>query len=168
MIHVCSLTRLHETVEETGARHVVTLLGHGDNVQRPTGVTAENHLWLRMHDIAMPLDGHFPPESEHVEQLISFVRRWDRGAPLVVHCFAGISRSTAAAFVTVCALSPQRSEETVAWAMRHASPTATPNMRIVTLADRLLQRDGRMVAAIEAIGAGEFAPEGVPFQLDLK
>jgi len=35
MIHVCSLSRLHRTVEETGARHVVTLLKDTDLVQRP-------------------------------------------------------------------------------------------------------------------------------------
>ena len=34
MIHVCSLARLHETVEATGARHVVTLLKDTDRVER--------------------------------------------------------------------------------------------------------------------------------------
>ena len=66
----------------------------------------------------------------------------------MVHCYAGISRSTAGAFVTACALNPQRDEMTIARALRDASPTATPNIRIVSLADRMLGRDGRMVAAI--------------------
>ena len=38
MIHVCSLARLHDTVNETGARHIVTLLRIVDRVQRPTTV----------------------------------------------------------------------------------------------------------------------------------
>ena len=42
----------------------------------------------------------------------------------------------------------------IAQALRRASPTATPNIRIVSLADRLLGRDGRMIAAIETIGRG--------------
>ena len=88
------------------------------------------------------------------QSLIAFVRGWDRGTPLVVHCWAGISRSTAAAFVAVCALNPERDERDIAWAIRRASPTATPNLRIVALADEMLERDGRMVAAIEAIGRG--------------
>jgi predicted protein tyrosine phosphatase len=41
-------------------------------------------------------------------------------------------------------------------------------MRIVTLADRMLGRDGRMVAAVDSIGRGEMAYEGVPFRLDLE
>jgi len=52
--------------------------------------------------------------------------------------------------------------------LRRASPTATPNIRIVSLADRLLGRQGRMVAAIETIGRGLMATEGTPFRLDLE
>ena len=154
MIHVCSLSRLHETVEDTGARHIVSLLGDEARVERPTSIAPENHLWLRLHDIAAPLDGYIAPGKAHVAELISFVRGWDRRTPLVVHCFAGISRSTASAYTAVCALNPQRGEHSIAQALRLASPTATPNSRIVSLADKLLGRDGRMIAAIETIGRG--------------
>jgi predicted protein tyrosine phosphatase len=168
MIHVCSLARLHETVEDTGARHVVSLLADEDRIDRPRGVVQENHLWLRLHDISTPLDGYIMPDEAHVADLLKFVRRWDRRAPLVVHCYAGISRSTASAFASVCALNPHRDEASIAQDLRRASPTATPNIRIVSLADRLLGRDGRMVAAIETIGRGTMALEGNPFRLKLE
>jgi predicted protein tyrosine phosphatase len=168
MIHVCSLARLHETVEDTGARHIVSLIGDEARVERPGAITEENHLWLRLHDISAPIDGYIMPDEEHIADLLRFVRRWDRRAPLVVHCYAGISRSTASAFASVCALNPQRDEESIAQALRHASPTATPNILIVSLADRLLGREGRMVTAIETIGRGALAAEGAPFQLDLE
>ena len=51
--------------------------------------------------------------------------------------------------------------------IRRASRTAQPNARIVSIADRLLKRDGRMVRAIETIGPGHAAMEGDPFRLDL-
>jgi predicted protein tyrosine phosphatase len=168
MIHVCSLARLHTTVEDTGARHVVSLLGDEAPIDRPSAIAEENHLWLRMHDISAPLDGYILPEEDQVAHLLTFVRRWDRSAPLVVHCYAGISRSTASAYSAVCALNPHRDEIGIAQALRRASPTATPNIRIVSLADRLLGRDGRMIAAIETIGRGETAVEGNPFRLDLE
>jgi predicted protein tyrosine phosphatase len=168
MIHVCSLARLHETVEDTGARHVVSLLGDEMTVSRPAGVAPENHLWLRLHDISAPLDGYIVPDEEHIADLLQFVRGWDRRAPLVVHCFAGISRSTAGAFASVCALNPHRDEAGIAQALRAASPTATPNIRIVSIADKLLGRDGRMVAAIETIGRGIMAEEAMPFRLDVE
>jgi len=168
MIHVCSLARLHETVEDTGARHVVSLIGDETRLERPTNIAPENHLWLRLHDISTPLDGHIMPGEEHVAELLDFVRDWDRRAPLVVHCYMGISRSTASAFTTVCALNPRRDVDDIAQALRRASPTATPNIRIVSIADRLLGRDGRMVAAIETIGRGIMTVEATPFRLDLE
>jgi predicted protein tyrosine phosphatase len=167
MIHVCSLARLYSTVDETGARHIVTLLRLTDRVERPPHIAPENHLVLALDDITAPMDGYIAPGEEHVQQLIDFAGRWDRAAPMVVHCFAGISRSTAGAFVAACALNPARDEMQIAQAIRRASRTATPNARIVTIADKLLKREGRMVRAIETIGPGDLSEEGVPFRLDI-
>lgn len=167
MIHVCSLARLHETVDSIGARHIVTLMRNTDQVVRPEVVKRENHLILNMDDISMPLDGYELPAESHVMRLIEFVSGWNRAAPMVVHCYAGISRSTAAAFTAACALNPDRSEEEIALTLRRLSPTASPNARIVALADQVLGRRGRMVRAIQTIGPGQTAYEGVPFRLDL-
>ena len=167
MIHVCSLSRLHRTVEETGARHIVTLLKDSDLVQRPDCVALEDHLVLGVDDITSELDGYVVPAEAHVARLLAFVRGWNRAAPLVVHCYAGISRSTAGAYIAACALNPRRDELAIARELRRASATATPNSRIVSLADRLLGRHGRMIAAIETIGRGDVAIEGTPFGLGL-
>jgi predicted protein tyrosine phosphatase len=121
-----------------------------------------------MDDITLPLEGYTAPADEHVSKLIAFVRGWDRAAPLVMHCYAGISRSTAAAYVAACTLNPQRDERAIARKLRLASPTATPNLRIVALADRALGRGGRMTTAIEEIGRGAMAYEAYPFRLDLE
>ena len=162
MIHVCSLARLQETVATIGASHVVTLINKTYPVATPQGVEADNHLWIDIDDISAPLDGYILPQAYHVEQLIEFVRAWDRARPLVAHCHAGISRSSAAAFVAACTLAPNRDE-------RKASPTALPNTRIVSLADRLLGRNGRMVAAVAAMSP--YTPcysEALPFRIDLE
>jgi predicted protein tyrosine phosphatase len=168
MIHVCSLARLHNTVADTGARHIVALLRIVDRVQRPLTVEEANHLILGMDDITEPMDGYTHPGEEHVERLIEFAQGWDRRTPMVIHCYAGISRSTAGAFVAACALNPKRDEHTIARAIRDGSRTATPNMRIVTIADAMLGRRGRMVDAIRGIGPGLAAIEGDPFRLDLE
>jgi predicted protein tyrosine phosphatase len=168
MIHVCSLARLHETVQQSGALHIVTLLKQTDRVDRPTHISESNHLILGLDDITDPMDGYIMPCEEHIDRLIGFVRSWDRARPLVIHCYAGISRSTAGAYVAACALNAQRSELAIAHELRRASATATPNARIVALADRMLARDGRMVAAIDSIGRGTMAYEADPFRLDLE
>lgn len=167
MIHVCSLALLYKTVEETGAQHIVTLLRLTDRVTRPAHIAADNHLVLAVDDICDPEEGCTVPAADHVVRLVDFAQRWDRSAPMVVHCFAGISRSTAAAFTAACALNPQRDEAEIAQAIRTASPTAMPNRRIVAIADEILQRNGRMVRAVEALGRGQEAMEGHPFRLDI-
>ncbi len=168
MIHVCSLARLHETVAATGASHVVTLISRDIGFERPRGIKPNSHLWLEMHDISAPLDGYVLPQRRHVEELLDFVQGWDRAQPLVVHCHAGISRSSAAAFVAACALRPQRDERSIATAIRKASPTALPNNRIVSLADQLLGRNGRMISAVAAMSP--YKPtymDALPFRVDL-
>ncbi|PTW62842.1 putative protein tyrosine phosphatase [Breoghania corrubedonensis] len=167
MLYVCSLSKLHDTVERTGARHLVTLINEGTPVERPASIAASNHLFLGFNDIVEPIEGMTPPAAAHVSELLDYVVAWERQAPLVIHCFAGISRSTAAAYITACALMPERDEADIANALRGASPSATPNARLVMFADQLLERDGRMVEAIRAIGRGRDAFEGEPFELAL-
>ncbi|TCT06833.1 tyrosine phosphatase family protein [Aquabacter spiritensis] len=167
MIHVCSLARLHDTVAATGARHVITLINGGTVLTRPSNVDPTNHLFLGINDIVDEIEGLVAPGAAHMHELLEFVHAWPRAAPLVIHCYAGISRSTAAAYATLCALMPDHSEADLALRLREASPTATPNARIVALADAALKREGRMIAAIAAIGRGRDAFEGEPFVLRL-
>lgn len=167
MIHVCSLADLPATVEATGARHILTVMGNIAKVMRPASVREENHLLISMDDINEPADGFIAPSQDHVERALSFVRKWDRAAPLVIHCYAGISRSTASAFMTACALNPHRDETTIAKQIRAASPSAYPNRLIVTLADRALGRQGRMIRALDEMGPGSMTVEGRPFRVDL-
>ncbi|ACL61465.1 tyrosine phosphatase family protein [Methylobacterium nodulans] len=164
-LYVCSLSHLPETVAACGASHVVTLINVGTPVVRPASIAPDNHLFIGVSDITAPMVDHVLPERTHVEQLIAFVRAWGRAQPLVLHCYAGISRSTAAAYIAVCALRPERDEAELAQALRAASPSATPNARLVAVADEILGRDGRMIAAIAAIGRGADAYEGTPFSL---
>lgn len=167
-IHVCSLALIRPTVAETGASHLVSLIKEGTPVTRPEAIAAERHLYLGFDDIIEPMEGMTAPAEEHVRDLLTFVDRWDRQQPMVVHCYAGISRSTAGAFISLCAVNPKRSEAEIAQRIRIASPTATPNARLVAFADRLLDRKGRMVEAIDAIGRGETAFEGVPFGIEVE
>jgi predicted protein tyrosine phosphatase len=167
MIHVCSLAALPDTVKATGASHVLTVMANVDQVQRPESVLAANHMKVAMDDITEQIDGFVAPSDSHIEQVLGFVRGWDRNAPLVVHCYAGISRSTASAFAAVCALNPHRDEMAIARQIRAASPIASPNRLIVSLADKALGRDGRMLRALDEMGPGSMMVEGRPFRIDL-
>jgi len=164
-VHVCPLSKVEETVNRTGARRLLSLLAAGTEMARPAAVSAQDHLHLVMHDIAEAQDGMTMPGEAHVLKLLDFARGWDRARPLVVNCYAGISRSTASAYIIAAALAPERDEEELAQTLRTLSPSATPNPRLVAVADEILRRRGRMVSAIRAIGRGADAFEGVPFGL---
>jgi predicted protein tyrosine phosphatase len=168
MIHVCSLAALPETVKATGASHVLTVMANVAQVQRPESVLEANHLKVQMDDITEEIDGFVAPCDSHVEQVLNFVRGWNRNAPLVVHCYAGISRSTASAFAAACLLNPNRNEISIAKQIRAASPIASPNRLIVSLADKALGREGRMVRALDEMGPGSMIVEGRPFRIDLE
>lgn len=167
-LHICGLSRLVDTVQTSGARHVASLINAGMEVPYPLSVPVEQRLYLGFNDIVEKLPGFIPPEKIHVEKLIAFVREWHRETPMVIHCWMGVSRSTAGAYISQCALMPDANERDLAQDLRAKSPEATPNIRLVQFADEILQRSGRMVHAIEEIGRGAETFEGVPFSLSIE
>jgi predicted protein tyrosine phosphatase len=166
-LHVCPLSRLSETLAETGAGTLLTVMKAGTAIARPDAIPEGRHCVVEVSDIAAPMDGHVLPDETHIGRILDFVAAWDRAHPLVIHCYAGISRSTAAAYIAACALAPERDEGAIADALRAAAPSATPNPLFVAIADRMLGRDGRMSAAIARIGRGADAFEGTPFTLTM-
>lgn len=164
-IYVAPLSRVEITAAEMRISHLVTLINGDTPIVTPPGIEPERHLKLSMNDINEPMPGLVHPCEDHVADLIRFALDWDRRAPLLIHCWAGISRSTAAAFISLCAINPGADEHGLARALRRASPTAFPNRRLVALADDVLSRQGRMNAAIEHIGRGRLAEEGDVFAL---
>lgn len=146
--------------------HVVTL-GSETPAALPDGYDAVR-LSLTFNDIIELREGLVAPDETHVLRLLNFAKSWPMDAPLLIHCYAGISRSTAAAYIIASALNPALDESDLAEIVRNLSPSATPNIRLISLADEILERQGRMVAAIRAIGRGAEAFEGEVFSLPVR
>jgi len=160
---VTPLRLLPEVIAARAPSHLITLLSPEELIATPAGFDPRRHLRLGMHDIAAPEAGFTAPDKAMVERALAFARDWNETSPMVVHCWAGISRSTATAFAIACERNPHADELKIALSLRKASPSAFPNRRIVALADEILDRRGRMVEAVEAMGGNGFAMEGVPF-----
>jgi len=167
-IVVCRLNQIAETAVLHGAREMVSLLAENQDFHRPGIIDQARHLKLGLNDIAELRPGLTAPGEAHVERLIGFVKGWDRRAPLIVHCWLGISRSPAAAAITALALEPDQDEMALAERLRQASPFVTPNARLIDIGDDMLGRGGRLKRAIKAIGRGADAFEGNRFCLALK
>ena len=160
---------LHEVAGLVAAHqpsHLTSLASPG-HVDAPLAHAPPYRLDLRFNDIAAPREGLTPPSDADIAALLAFAEGWDGTRPMLIHCWAGVSRSTAAAYAVACARSERGREQAWAEHLRAVAPTATPNPLIVALADHLLNRDGDMVRAVAAIGRGAETAWGAPFELDL-
>lgn len=147
--------------------HLITLLDPHLMSDAPR-FFPDRHLKIAVDDIWEPVVGKVLPHPDLVGRILDFGRTWDGQSPLLVHCWAGVSRSTATAFILACEHNPGMAETDIAQALRKASSSATPNPLLVRLADDMMGRKGRMVDAVAAIGQGAYAYPGSPFELSLK
>jgi predicted protein tyrosine phosphatase len=171
MILVCPVTKAAELVALHRPERVISMLNPDSEFPELGAHYAERHLKLRFHDIMEPMEDLVLPAAEHVRDFLRFVESWDQRAPMLIHCRAGISRSTAAAFIAACYANPGIDEHEIALALRQASPLARPNGLLVDLADAELGRNGRMSEAIETTGRDlEWidVEENEPFQMSLE
>ena len=139
---------------EAGVTHVLSILDPGWPEPEALGAfDAHRRLELRFHDVIEAGPGWIAPERLDVEQLLSFGHDLTeaRGRHLLVHCHAGVSRSTAAATLILAQARPDRPAEEVLQAVVRQRSHAWPNLRILELGDALLDRRGEIVDAARAI-----------------
>jgi predicted protein tyrosine phosphatase len=166
MIHVSSLSALGTVTARLQNYDLLTLLSPGHPETDWSAFACERHVRLAFHDIVEPMPGLTLPDRGMMQAVLDFGRQHETQRPLLIHCWAGISRSSAAAFVIACDRNPGFERE-IANELRRRAPFVTPNRLMVRLADDMLARDGRMIEAIEKIGRGAEAREGEPYQLPL-
>jgi predicted protein tyrosine phosphatase len=153
-IFVCPRSRVEQMMALHRPERIVSMMDPGSAFPELGSAYADRHLRLSFHDVHEAATNRTAPAATHVQELIRFVRGWERRAPLLIHCRAGIGRSTAAAYVAACLLSPAVSELEIAVTLRRASPLARPNETLVCIADRVMGRNGRMSEAISSTGRG--------------
>ena len=133
------------------ADHVLSLI----SPDATAPIVAQPRTLLRFNDIAEEHEGLIAPSAAMIETILTLLQT----PTLLIHCFAGVSRSTAAAYVLACATRPGE-EQVLAAELRALCPEATPSTMMVALADTILERDGAMSRAIAGIGRGVDAFEG--------
>jgi predicted protein tyrosine phosphatase len=154
---ICGLDEL-EVHQGRGVTHVLSILD--PEWPDPAAFQAfDPHFraTLRFHDVIEPDRGALLPQKADVEAILAFGRDAGEAARLLVHCHAGISRSTAATLMILAQAHPYQAEDTIAERLIEIRPQAWPNSRMVAFADELLDRRGRLIAATGAIYARQLA-----------
>ncbi len=165
-IHVCPLSLLDETLRSSQVNWMVSLSAPGKSMAKPPHISG-GFLALEFNDIASPQKDLVAPNRSHIEALLKFFSGWNDQERLLIHCWMGISRSTAAALLACATVNPKQDMEALAQNLRRLSPMATPNPLMVELGDEILGLNGRLTSAVHKRGRGENASEGVAFSLEL-
>lgn len=167
-ILVCPLSKVAEMIDAHRPERIVSLLDPDSTFSDVGPAYVDRHLRLSFHDIHVPTNGQVMPSAQHIDALLDFLASWQSTATLLVHCRAGIGRSTATAYIAACATNPGTDEREIAAALRRLAPLARPNETLIRLADRAMGKNGRMSEAIVETDL-HLPPidvdEGVPFEM---
>ncbi|NBB71846.1 MAG: protein-tyrosine-phosphatase [Alphaproteobacteria bacterium] len=161
---ICGLGEL-AGFADTGVSHVLSILDPDwPDPQAFRLYPPHRRVVHRFDDVLGAVGDAAPPEVGHVDAILRWgdVLAAEAAGHVLVHCHAGVSRSTAAAVMLMARDQPGREAEAfdAVWRIR---PRSWPNSRMLAIADRLLRRDGALVAALAdhqrrvAAGDPEFA-----------
>jgi predicted protein tyrosine phosphatase len=151
---ICGIPELGD-YQDRELTHVLSILD--PEIAQPIALQSFRHrglLELRFHDIIEECEGRIAPQRGHIERLLEFGKTLEEpGAPLrhlLIHCHAGISRSTAATIILLAENGQQLAADHVIGEVVRARRNAWPNLRMIELGDALLRREGTLVAAVRA------------------
>jgi predicted protein tyrosine phosphatase len=136
--------------------HVLSILDPEWPVPEVFGTYGEHvKLELRFDDVIEDRGRVLAPQRFHVERLLEFGRELNHAPPsethLLVHCHAGISRSSASLALLAAQAEPERPAARIFADILEVRPQIWPNLRIIEMGDALLGRNGALVAAVAGI-----------------
>jgi predicted protein tyrosine phosphatase len=148
-ITVCGIEELAGHCE-TGVSHVLSILDPDWPVPEAFGGFGEHEkLEMRFHDVIEETPGMQAPRAEHVAALLEFGRDLLEEPPaeghLLVHCHAGISRSSASMSLILAQARPDLPAEAIYQEVLRIRPKVWPNLRMIELGDAMLGRGGDLV-----------------------
>jgi predicted protein tyrosine phosphatase len=155
LLTICGLEEL-ESHGERGVTHVLSIIDpHLPDPEVFAGYRPHQRTVLRFHDIIDSYPGMVMPERRHVREILDFGHTLAEDAKgrtdghLLVHCHAGVSRSTAAMTMLLAQVHPDEDEDRLFERLVGIRPQAWPNSVMIDFADDLLGRGGRLAAALE-------------------
>ena len=142
---VCAIDEITDAcVAEADA--IVSIDDPGQPV--PQEITRAEKPLLRLSFFDYDHEDEESPHIEHVQALIAFAADTKPAQKLLVHCYAGISRSTASLAVIFAVMHPTLAYDDIFEAIYQIRPQAWPNTRLIAYADQVLKCNGQFSAAL--------------------
>lgn len=154
-ITICGVPEL-ETIDLQNFTHIISVWdpvwkdreNHEEQFRRKLAQTTQSH-FVYFDDIPTPMENRIEPNFQQIQEILDFAKSIESTSSVLIHCWAGISRSTAIAYAILCQVAgPDTETECLAY-LRKIRPQAVPDSLIVTLAEIALGREGAMFAAYE-------------------
>lgn len=164
---ICRACDLHSLATELRPHHILSIAEPGYRNPTPVGIDSDRHHHLNFDDIVEAMPGYLPPSEQHVARIIDLAAKLTETDRILVHCQAGISRSSAAALIILAIRNPGQ-EPDLARRLRDEGPWFAPNRLMVEIADRLIGRGPVLGAALASMGAPTMILNSRPVRLPLR
>ena len=152
-ITICGIPELGQHCA-AGVTHVLSILDPGwPDPEAFADFSEHRRVALRFNDVIAPLPGVTAPTAEDVAVLLEYGREVMAAGPdthLLIHCHAGVSRSTASAALLLAQANPARPAEAIFTEIGRIRPRAWPNLLLLEFGEAALSRTGEIVPAVAA------------------
>jgi predicted protein tyrosine phosphatase len=148
---VSCLPKAAIVAEEWGATHVISLIDPAIGPEHVPEIRGAEHIVARLRDQeTAEVTSHFP---EIIESLFETVRSAVESphSRILVHCHAGVSRSTAFCYAMIAHRAGRGMENEAFGAFLSIVNKPWPNRRIIEVLDRKWERDGALLKPLDAM-----------------
>ncbi len=165
MIIVACKNEIAALTAANPSAYVISVVDRAEDAPALEGVDPTRRLVIALEDACLAANGGACRNA--ATRLVEFVQNWKPSeAPLLMHCERGVSRSTACAYIAMCAKAPEAKECDLAARLRAAAPHADPNILLIDCADAVLGREGRMTDAVLSLPDDPPPPCGEPARIE--
>ncbi|MDB4831651.1 hypothetical protein OAH28_03110 [Hyphomicrobiales bacterium] len=165
-IVISPLSLANKMIDKYNANYIISILSPGALFPVFNNIKDEDHLKLSFNDIISPRQNLIEPSLEHVKSIINFSKRCDKSDTLLIHCYAGISRSTAAALILYSYYKNNLSADSMAIELMSLSPCANPNSLLLAFGDRVIGNKNTLMQCHILLKRPKLAYENEPFILN--
>ncbi|MFQ3361186.1 MAG: tyrosine phosphatase family protein [Alphaproteobacteria bacterium] len=165
-IVISPLSLANKMIDKYNANYIISILSPGESFPIFEGIKDTNHLKLSFNDITSPRKNLIQPSLGHVKNIISFTKKCTKNDTLLIHCYAGISRSTAAALIVYCYYKKDLRADLMATELMSLSPSANPNSLLLKLGDHIIGSSNILSECHKILKKPILTYENKPFTLN--